>query len=282
MPTESELRSLLHGGGPIAGVQPPGIDTASVIRRSRRRRMTKQIAIGGTATLAAAGIGIAGFTGIQGAPADRSTSVLSEPQPGDAESSGAADSGAGVDGGNIAGDETSTRAPDYTVDLCGASPTEVTPSVVGLELTTRFPARAATGARVDGSVVLTNRGPDRVTGSTGAVPAVTLSQADTVLWHTTGPQVAMAVLVDLDPGESMEYPASFLPVACSPDEESTEEGAEEENTGSFGTDLPRLPAGEYRVSALIDVVLDDGPGDSSNDYPAVDLVTGPAASITLE
>jgi len=75
--------------------------------------------------------------------------------------------------------------------------------------------------------------------------------------------IAMAVDVNLAPGESLEYLASFQPVVC---------GVEDDMAESFGQKLPPLPSGDYEVSAAIDVI-----GES-----ATELVTGPASTVTLK
>jgi len=72
----------------------------------------------------------------------------------------------------------------------------------------------------------------------------------------------VAVDVNLAPGESMVYPATFSPVVC---------GVEDDMGEGFREDLPAVPAGDYQVSALLDLS-----GDAS-----VELISGPAATVTL-
>jgi hypothetical protein len=116
---------------------------------------------------------------------------------------------------------------------------------------------------------MTNTGTDRVTGTTAARPAITLSKDGTVLWHSNGPTVMTVATVDLAPGASMSYPATFSPVRCSVDDDLAE---------GFPADLPSVDAGDYDVSAAIDVVRTDAAGTVLSN----DLVTSPTAPITLQ
>jgi len=116
---------------------------------------------------------------------------------------------------------------------------------------------------VDGIVTMTNEGTETVSGTTASSAAITLSQDGIVLWHSNGPTNMMAAVVDLAPGESMEYAASFVPVVCTVDDDLAE---------SFRDDLPAAPAGEYQVSAAIDLSTDS----------SAELITGPASTITLD
>ena len=54
----------------------------------------------------------------------------------------------------------------------------------------------------------------------------------------------LAKVVDLAPGQSMEYQASFTPVRCDASSDMPE---------GFSDDLPPLGAGDYQVSALLEV-----------------------------
>ena len=89
-----------------------------------------------------------------------------------------------------------------------------------------------------------------------------------MLWHSNGAMIAMATLVDLAPGASLTYPASFAPVTCS---------TEDDSAGSFRDDLPHLAAGDYQVSAALDLSRQGTDGS----FLSTDLVTGPTSPVIL-
>lgn len=244
--SESDLRSML-AAAPLPSIS---IDTTSVIRRSRMRRLPRQVGIGSALTLAIAGIGIAGFAGLR--------------PPQQAMVTGSADQSDGrAMQESSSGD--SSLAPVEKLNPCGGEVARVEPSETGLVLTPQFAASApATGAEVVGTVTLTNTGTERVTGTTAALPAITLSQNGVTVWHSNGPMIMMAVMIDLAPGESMEYRSSFTPVLCAEEDETSE---------SFREGLPALGAGTYELSAAIYLSPDGG--------EAPLLVTGPSMAVTL-
>lgn len=255
-PTEAELRSALHRSSGLQGGAdaPSGLDATAIIRRARSRRLPRQIAFGSVATLAVAGIALVGFTVIKIPP----SALMSA-----SDSMGSAESGALPEARDLQHDGT----PAEKVNPCGGEFAPSTPSTTDLVLTTHFPASApANGQPVSGTVTLSNTGTDRVTGSTVASPAITLSQNGITLWHSNGAMIAIAVLVDLAPGESMDYEVSLTPVAC---------GTEDELGDGFREDLPALPAGDYQVSALIEL-MPDAAGVAGNQ-----LVSGPLQALTL-
>jgi hypothetical protein len=228
-PTEEELRSALHGGPEL----PSTLDADAVIRRARSHRLPRKIAFGSFAALAVAGVVLVGFT------------VVKIPQSALMSASDSA-------GGPESGEAPQSRDLQHEgpaaekVNPCGDQLAPIAPNANGLELTTHFPEDApANGQPVSGTVTLSNTGTARVIGSTAASPVITLSRDGTVLWHSNGAMITIAVLVDLAPGESMNYPVSLTPVAC---------GAQDELGSGFRDNLPPLPAGDYRVSALIDFV----------------------------
>ena len=158
---------------------------------------------------------------------------------------------------------TSERAPADKINLCTGTLAEVAPSTTDLGLTVSFPDAEVGAKSVSGTVTLTNNGSGAVTGHTGSRPAVTVSQNGIVLWHSNGGTDLDAVDVDLAPGESIDYPANFSPVACGVDDDLAEQ---------FSNRLPALPSGVYDISAAIDLLYDGG----------VDLVTGPSQKVTLQ
>jgi hypothetical protein len=162
------------------------------------------------------------------------------------------------------------RAPAERLNLCGAPVAEAVPSASGLELTVEFPETATTGtAPLEGVVRLTNTSGERVAGTTAAAPAITIARDGVTVWHSNGPMILSLTIVDLAPGESLEYRTSVVPVECGPQDEAD----------TFRADLPALPPGEYEVSAAIDFAPDAPPADA----PALaDLVMGPPSSLRLE
>jgi hypothetical protein len=235
---------------------PVRLDAGTIIRRSKARRLPAQIAVGSVFTLAIAGIGVAGVSGVfsQGAPASQ-------------ESIGAAEDSKINSPMTLESELSQSTAAN--LNLCGEQLADVAPHPKDLELIVGFPAEAdRSGGSVRGVVTLVNNGTDRVSGVTAMSPAITLSQDGVVLWHSNGAMRAMAVVVDLEPGESMEYEGAFWPVHCE---------TEDDLADSFGEGLPVLEPGVYELSAAIDLALQDGDDAST----APELITGPQASIEL-
>ena len=227
------------------------IDTAAVIRRSKRRRLPAQLATGAAAVLVIGGLGFAGFQGLgQNAPEAETAAISAE------------ESARDLSGGGQETYSLADRGPAAQVNLCASPLAEIAPAPSGLELTVDFPNAKAGDEFVEGTVVLTNAGTDPVKGYSAASPTITLSQDGIVKWHSNGAMIAIAIEVELEPGESMEYAASFTPVEC---------GVDDEGDAGFREKLPALPAGDYQVSALLDV---SGADDT-------ELVAGPPATVTL-
>ena len=275
MPVEPNITDLFRSAG-----EPPrsAIDVQAVLRRTRRRRLPRQIGAGSVFSLAVVGVGVAGVTGFNTAGNSANTASdlgisaeESAPDPAD----GGARTLEGESGTLFSQDDSSTsglyegsttegikRAPAERINLCGGTLAEVAPSESGLELTVDFPDATVGATSVAGTVTLTNTGTQQLTGYTGPVPTVTLSQDGIVLWHTNGPTIRSITPVDLAPGESLEYISSFTPVVC---------GVEDDMAEGFRADLPAAPAGEYQVSAAIDFLSDEN----------ADLITGPLETISL-
>jgi hypothetical protein len=253
MSNEPNLHSLFRDALPPNQLP---IDVANVIRRSRARRLPRQIGAGGIFTLA---IGAVGFGGIQGILGLQGSTASSDSAGGPAANplvEGPGTPGS-VSGGGI------RPAPAERINLCGEALTAVAPSESGLVLTTSFPDAAVGSSSVEGTVTMSNSGVNTLTGYTASAPAVTLSQNGVVLWHSNGPAIMLAREVTLAPGESIAYTASFTPVVCSVEDDEGE---------SFRENLPPAPAGQYQVSAAIDFNADG----------RADLVTGPPSTVTLQ
>ena len=256
MSTESDLKKMFDEAGPALGT----VDLSRVLRRSSRRRVAQRVAVGSATTLAVAGIGVAGFTGIRGLmPATTAGSASSASVP---ETRGDSPLGTTTNDGGV------RRAPAERINLCGGPLADVAPNAEGLVLTTSFPAADASAPRISGTVTLTNTGNKHITGTSAISPTVILSKQGIVLWHSNGTMAAKAILVDLAPGASLTYRASFRPVACA---------SEDEGRVSFRADLPSVGAGNYQVSAALDLRRENTDGS----LLSTELVTGPVSEVTL-
>jgi hypothetical protein len=256
MASEPNLRDLFRGDTRSL----PEIDAATVIRRSKRRRLPAQVGVGGAFVLAIGGLGVAG---LQGFGRTDSVSTLSTTSSDEAPAHSGDDRGVESAQGLVEGDGTAIkRAPADRINLCGAPLADVAPNDSGLVLSVSFPDSPAGSTPVMGTATLTNTGTQAVAGYMAPTPAITLSQAGTVLWHSNGPTIMSIRDVSLAPGESLELAASFTPVACAVEDDTAE---------AFRTDLPPVAAGEYQLSAAADVTVGD---------TAV-LVTGPAQTVRI-
>jgi hypothetical protein len=262
MADDFDFRSLF---GPIE-TDAAKIDTRSVIRRARRRRLPAQVALGGGAVVAAgvlfagAAVGVKAFS--SASTAGSASSVAAAPQsPSQGESTQDFGDTAVGSGALDSTDQGLKRAPAEKLNLCGGALADVAPSATGLVLTPHFRSASAKATSVSGTVTVTNTSTTRWSGSTASSPSITLSQHGVVLWHTFAMDASARVL-DLAPGESADYPATLAPVVC---------GVEDDLDGERA-DLPHVKAGEYQVSAALDVPADE----------LSDLVTGSQQTITLK
>ena len=260
MSTESDLKKMFNETGAALGQ----VDLSRVLRRSSRRRIAQPVAVGSATTLAVAGIGVAGFTGIRGLV--QSTGSASSAAAPDANRPDA--NRPEATGGSTATDGGLTRAPAERINLCGGALAKAAPNAAGLVLSTSFEPADAAADRVSGTVTLTNSGSAHVTGTSAATPTIVLSKDGIVLWHSNGPVAAIGAIVDLAPGASMTYQASFQPVTCA---------VEDDSSVSFRDNLPHVAAGAYQVSAALDLSRQNADGS----FPGTDLVTGPASEVTL-
>jgi len=265
MSTESDLKKMFSETGATLGQ----VDLSRVLRRSSRRRIAQQVAVGSATTLAVAGIGVAGFTGIRGlAQSTGSASSASAPDANRPDANRPDANRPGATGASTATDSGLTRAPAERVNLCGGALAKVAPNAAGLVLTTSFEPADAAADRVSGTVTITNSGSAHVTGTSAATPTIVLSKDGIVLWHSNAPVAAIGAIVDLAPGASMTYQASFQPVTCA---------VEDDSSVSFRDNLPHVAAGAYQVSAALDLSRQNADGS----FPGTDLVTGPASEVTL-
>jgi hypothetical protein len=193
MPSDAELRSLFHG----ASAPPSSLDAATIIRRSKRRRLPQQLGAGSVLTLAAAGIGVAGINGIQGlAPMSASQTAADAPA---GVSEGAPVPWSATDSvqGERAACETGGDVDVDTVDGLSAAPS--------------FPATASSGELVSGTITVTNTGTELVHG-TIFDSLVTLSRGDVREAHRN--IQAADTSVELAPGESVAINFAFNASSC--------------------------------------------------------------------
>lgn len=234
------------------------LDVDSLVRRSRARRRPALLGVGVLATVAIVGIGGLGVSAIGGLVPNDLTAADSAST---AEESALEQAGSGDTSGGTMADGESALAPDWLQNRCGSTP--VTPADVpdlGLVLEVDFPARATAGAdSIVGTVRVTNTGSEPIEGAVSATPAITVSSDGRTVWHTSGVEDTGTLDLALDPGESREYGAVLRPLSCTIDDEARAlEG--------FDAGLAPLPPGEYAVSAVLDITLDD---DSAGRAPLV-------------
>jgi len=256
VPSDSELRDRFR-----EGTQPRGeIDLDAVLRRARARRRPKVLLAGAGSVLAIAAIAVpAALSTSFGGGAGGSAIVAGDAYAPES-ATGAAD-GAAVGG---AGQTMLEKTPAELLNRCMAPVADPGPTASGLLITVAPVSAAASERGIPLTVTLTNAGSERITGTTGSRPSVTFARDGIVLWHTNGPQDMMARIVDLAPGQSMSYPAEFEPVVCTTEDDAAE---------LFRDDLPPAGPGAYTLSAVIDVISEDG--------TTVELVGGPAVDIVL-
>jgi hypothetical protein len=254
MPTESDLRDMFESAG-----APNRLDAQRIIARSRTRRLPRIVGAATIGTLAVAGFGVLGVQTLAMQQQPMTASTLDQ---------------SAEDSGGAAPESSETfmkRAAADELNQCAGPVAETVPSFSGLQLDVAFPEVAPVGGAVAGSVTLTNSSPARVIGTTASRPAITLSQNGIVLWHSNGAVDFSAVVVDLEPGQSLTYAASFEPVRCE---------AQDDLAEAFRADLPAVPPGEYELSAAIDFSPD--PSMPQQQTQGLDLITGPREPITLQ
>ncbi|MET0990008.1 MAG: hypothetical protein ABWY54_05125 [Glaciihabitans sp.] len=269
---DRQMRDAVRGALHDADLPTNQIDAGDIIRRSKKRRLPRTVGTGAALCLAVVGIGIAGFTGLggsQGAGTAMSdsaetadTSDTSDTSTGSSSSSTSPESSEHSESNTFGGPTGIDQAPVEKLNLCGGPLAEVAPSPSGLTIAVDLPDSPAGSESIQGTATLTNNGTETVVGYTAASPALTLSQDGTVIWHSNGPMIMLAVDVDLEPGESLSYPVTMTPVVCDVVDDTGE---------TFREDLPAAPAGQYQVGAAITVR-----GEAT-----ADTVTGPLSDITL-
>jgi hypothetical protein len=251
MASESELRDRFHEGTLPSGQ----IDVEAVLRRARARRRPRIVLAGAGSVLAIAAIAVPAALGSFATPATDSALIAGS----------GGDSGAEYSAPEASdGQSLFDRPPAERLNLCMAPVAEVAPAENGLVLSVEPVTASAADHGIPTIVTMTNTGALAVSGTTAGLPSMTLSQNGVTLWHSNGPQTMIAIPVDLGPGQSLQYPATFEPVRC---------GTEDDLGETFRPDLPAVGPGLYQLSAAIDFTRNDG--------SFIDLVTGPAVRVSL-
>ena len=250
MPSESELRDRFR-----EGTLPRGeIDVEAVLRRARARRRPRVLLAGAGGVLAVAAIAVpaALTTSLPGGSVHDASAPYSTGES--AADAGIAEGPAG----------TGLRAPAELLNRCGAPVAGYEPAPSGLVISVAPVEASAAERAIPVTVTITNTGSERITGTTGTRPTVTLARDGITIWHTNGPQDLGARVIDLAPGQSVSYPAEFQPLRCSPPDEEAE---------AFPPDLPAAGPGVYELSAAIDLTSADGTRS--------ELITGPPVEVVL-
>lgn len=255
MASESELRDALRSS---AEITPTGIDTAEVVRKVRARRVPKQLAFTSVSVLAIAGLATLGIVTLPSL--QLGLDVASESGVMATAPDSAADSSAGSTAKYF-------DAPQLGSNFCGTPTAPRESNSAGLFLSVRFPDSApVTASHVTGIVILTNSGTLRVRGTTALAPIISLAHNGATVWHSNTLLDSQGVRIDLKPGESFSYEATFSPVKCEPEDDVAEQ---------FRSDLPPLTPGRYAINAELYFIPDAAiPGERL-------LISGPAATISL-
>jgi len=209
---DTELRELFRrAAGPSSSIDP-----AMIIRRSKRRRLPRQLSTGGALTLAVAGIGVASVTGIGGMSifGARTASDLSER---------AADAPGWVDT-ESSGTDATAASPYATEDGagCEAAPPEsgTNPWGLTLEIAPTDGRAVSANQTVIASFTLRNDGSTPVSVSPVGPIVHTLQRDGAIVAIGSGELLAsggeVITSVDLDPAESVQLQSRFALQSCLP------------------------------------------------------------------
>jgi hypothetical protein len=262
MPTEDELRAQFHAHESPATAAGGSIDLDAVLRRARTRRRPRLVAVAAVSSLAALAIVVPvsvsvalGHTG----QVTASSGSLATTNRDSGHSAAGQQVPSAAPGGPLVGE----MAPAQKLNLCTGPLAEPAPAPNGLVLTVRPVTAAATDRHIPATVTLTNTSTTPFSGFASPFPAVTLSRDGIVLWHSNGAVPSIAQMIDLPAGASTTFSTTFEPLAC---------GVTDDTSGSFGADLPAVGAGDYQLSAVLDVSTGTG---------ASVLVSGPTTVAQL-
>ena len=262
MHSEAELRRLLgetdNQSAPIA--------LASVLRRSSRRRRTRQVAVIASSAFAVLGISVAAMTGLAGLGGGSPSAISGVAYSADSE---AADAVADPDK-----PPQLASGPVGSATECGAQVSADTPDNSKLTITTDLSADLGPGGRISGTVTLTNSSRDRIVGTSSPTPVVTLWKNGRNLWTSVSPTVSSAENLDLQPGQSRSYSVTLSPVRCIPLASSAPDATSTQR---------ELVPGVYQLSAAIAfTVYRSTDFDSRFETPAITaLVTSTRSDLTI-
>lgn len=255
MPTEAELREQFHHDDRPSAHN--GVDLDAVLRQSRARRRPQVVAVAVVGSLAALTIIVPvslsvalGQTGMFSASSGSAASAPDVKAPESLAGSAATGDGIGL-------------APAQKINLCTGGLAELAPASNGLLLTVEPIEAAATDRSIPATVTLTNTGTAAFSGSASPFPALTFSRDRIVLWHSNGAVPSLAQLIELAPGASLTFSTTFEPAVC---------GVADDERTSFRAELPAAGAGNYGLSAVLEVTNVDG---------SAVVVSGPVAAVTL-
>ena len=201
MVNEHELRAYLTDGD-LPAIE---IDTSAVISRSKSRRRPRQLAVGAVSLLAAASLV---FAGVNTFPlvsdVNTAAGTLADDSTSSREESGVTDGSSSF----LMPDE------DATADVCGSTIPAAAASPYGLTLELELPAKVVASGSAYGTVRLTNSSTSAVIGSTASVPDVNLLRDSMVISHSPDAQILSVIPVNLQPGQSIEFPVAFDILDC--------------------------------------------------------------------
>jgi hypothetical protein len=253
--TGSDLRDLLHDDDGARGSG--GLDADAVIRRAKRRRLPRQLAVGGIGVLAVIAVAVPSvavaraFLGGSGAAG---SSTQSQGIPGGVTGQS--------DGGTLGRNDTPSEGSGAGGAVGSCTAPDQAPATGGLSVTVAFPDPAAGAGAVDGTVTIANGGTTTVSGWLASSPTIVLRKDGRVAAIAVGALPRAATRIDLAPGQSLAYPVSLPLVGC-------ESGH------------PPLGAGGYAAGASIQFTT-SAPGTGTTDSSAeVTLVGGPSGALRI-
>ncbi len=232
MPSESDLRNLLHGPDPEGRA---AIDVDAVLTRARRRRRPKVVA--------AQALGSVALVGVLG-----TAIVVSLPRPAEQATMTAQDApaGAGESATQPFADQDALTAMSA---VCG-EPVAFPPASPDLVLEISMETIFEPESRIPVTVTLRNTGAEIIRGSTGAAPLMTFARDGIVLWHSFAAPDGGVRAIDLDPGESVTYETYFDRTVCGSEDDLVVDDP--------ANPLPAAGPGQYEVFATLTLSGDDG------------------------
>jgi hypothetical protein len=233
MPVDPGLHEFLRSATEDA---PTVIDTAAVIRRSKAKRLPRQIGLATAYVAVAAGIFAGAMFGLTHIPF--STSGGSE----SAATRGQHD----VAPTPATGDSAGKGALAAWFPVCGTAPKVSAAAAGRLAATVTFPDAASGSHRVLGTVTVTNTGSTTIRGTSDYSPIMSLLRSGNVVWHSNPSSVDPSQAFSLAPGQFMTFTASFSALRCTAQNESSD-------GGPLASTLPALAAGSYDLIAQIDL-----------------------------